>query len=122
MLPNLPRKLWVLVCALGVGLGAVFALVPVGTDFGEDPLLRLRELDPVLSPPDTKAVCGSPIRTFNAEPEGATIYELARGNACRTAARRRLLAAVAGGAVVVMVGLIGLVGGRSHRTSGLGYP
>ena len=108
MLPNLPRKVWVLVCALGVVVAVVFALIPVGTDFGNDPLLRLRQLDPVLSPPDTTAVCGSPLRTFNSKAEGATLYELARNNACRTAARRRLLASVAAGSAIVMLGLIGL--------------
>lgn len=108
MLPKLPQRFWVLVCALGGALAVVLALIPVGTDFGNDPLLRLRELDPVLSPPDTTALCGSPLRTFNAEPNGATLYELARSNACRAAARRRLLVAVATGSAIFMLGLIGL--------------
>ena len=123
MLTTVPRKLWVLLCALGGVLAVVFALIPVGTDFGDDPLLRLRQLDPVLSPPDTTAVCGSPLRTFNAEPEGATLYELARNNACRAAARRRLLAATATGAVLFMTGLTGLVGRRNpDLIRGFGYP
>jgi len=119
----LPRTLWVLVCALGVVVAVVFAVVPVGTDFGNDPLLRLRELDPVLSPPDTTAVCGSPVRTFASEPDGSTLYELARDNACRRAARRRLAAAVAAGGVIVMLGLIGLAASRNPSlTTGLSYP
>jgi HEAT repeat protein len=123
LLSTLPRKLWLLVCALGVVLAAVFALLPVGTDFGSDPLLRLRQLDPVLSPPDTTAVCGSPLRTFNSKPEGGTLYELARNNACRSAARRRLLIALALGAAIVMVGLLGLAAARDPALmTGFGYP
>ena len=123
MLLNLPRKVWLLVIVLGVALAVVFALIPVGTDFGDDPLLRLRQLDPVLSPPDTTAVCGSPLRTFNAEPEGATLYELARDNACRAAARRRLLIATATGAAMVMLGLTGLAARRNpHLIDGFSYP
>jgi hypothetical protein len=123
LLLNLPRKVWVLVCALGVVIAVVFALIPVGTDFGGDPLLRLRQLDPVLSPPDTTAVCGSPLRTFNSEPDGGTLFELARNNACRAAARRRLLTAVAAGFAIVMFGMMGLVAGRNpDLVTGFGYP
>ncbi len=112
-----------LVGALGVVIAVVFALIPVGTDFGDDPLLRLRQLDPVLSPPDTTAVCGSPLRTFNSEPGGATLYELARDNACRTAARRRLLAALAAGAAIVMLAINGLVASRNpDLVTSFGYP
>jgi hypothetical protein len=123
VLLTLPRKVWVLVCALGVVLAAVFALIPVGTDFGADPLLRLRQLDPVLSPPDTTAVCGSPLRTFNSQSQGATLYELARDNACRSAARRRLLIAAATGGAIVMLGLTGLAARRNpDLLTGFGYP
>ena len=112
-----------LVCALGVVLAVVFALLPVGTDFASDPLLRLRELDPVLSPPETTTVCGSPVRTLDAEPSGSTLHELARNNACHRAARRRLLVALAAGAAVVMMGLTGLAAGRSPApATGFGYP
>jgi hypothetical protein len=123
VLLTLPRTVWVLLCALGVVLAVVFALIPVGTDFGDDPLLRLRQLDPVLSPPDTTALCGSPLRTFNAEAQGATLYDLARNNACRSAARRRLLIATASGAAIVMLGLTGLAARRNpDLITGFGYP
>ena len=85
----------------------VFALVPVTVRFGDDPLLRLRELDPELSPPPTNAVCGSPVRSLNVQPRDTSLYELARANACENAGRRRLAAAVAGGLVIVVVALLG---------------
>ena len=123
MLTSLPRKLWLLVCAIGVVIAAVFALIPVGVDFGDDPLLRLRQLDPVLSPPDTTAMCGSPVRNFDPHPEGNTLHELARTNACRAATRRRLLVAAALGAVILMTGLIGLTASRDpDLITSFGYP
>ncbi|MCA1691655.1 MAG: hypothetical protein LC733_05430 [Actinobacteria bacterium] len=106
----LPRKLWLLVIAVGVFITIVFALVPVGTRFGDDPLLRLRQLDPELSPPDTTAVCGSPLVNLGTRDDGASLYEAARNSACHDAVRRRLGVAVAAGAVLVMIGLIGLMG------------
>ena len=112
-----------LVCALGVVIAAVFALIPVGTDFGGDRLLRFREFDPVLSPPDTTTVCGSPVRALGTEPQGTTFYEQARADGCRTAARRRLAAAVATGAVIVMIGLLGLVSSENpDLVTRFGYP
>lgn len=105
----MPRKLWVLVCLMGVLVAVVFALVPVTVRFGDDPLLRLSELDPELSPPPTNAVCGSPVRSLDVDPKDTTLYELARADACEDAARRRLAAAVAGGALLVVIGLMGRV-------------
>jgi len=103
----LPRKLWVLLALGGVLVAAVFALVPVTVRFGDDPLLRLRELDPELSPPPTNAVCGSPVRSLNVEPADTSLYELARASACEDAGRRRLAAAVAGGLLIVVSALLG---------------
>ncbi len=112
-----------LVCVLGVGLATVFALLPVGTDFRDDPLLRLRQLDPVLSPEETTAECGSPVRGVNAKPEGPGFYELARANACRAATRRRLLVALALGAAIVMFGLLGMSASRiPNLLISFGYP
>ena len=88
-------------------MAVVFALVPVTVRFGDDPLLRLRELDPELSPPPTNAVCGSPVRSLSVEPVDTSLYELARASACEDAARRRLAAAVAGGLLIVVAAQLG---------------
>ncbi|HEX6596054.1 MAG TPA: hypothetical protein VF045_03915 [Acidimicrobiales bacterium] len=90
-------------------VAVVFALVPVSVTFGNDPLLRLRELDPELSPPPNNAHCGSPVRSLDVAPADTSLHELARANACEDAARRRLAAAVAGGAVLFVFGLVGRV-------------
>jgi hypothetical protein len=126
---NLPRKLWILVCVLGVALAIVFAVLPVGAGFENDPLLRLRELDPQLSPPAATAVCGSPLRNLQTQPEGTSLYEVARSHACQEASRRRLLVAVAIGSALVMLGLVGLAAGREDlelavpgRTKAVGLP
>ncbi len=95
-------------CAVGVALAVVFAILPVSARFADDPLLRLRQLDPELSPPTASAVCGSPVRNLNPEPTGPTLYELARADACQHAARRRLGVALATGGVIVMIGLLGM--------------
>lgn len=95
-------------CLLGLAVAVVVALVPVRVDFGGDPLLRLRELDPELSPPPTEAVCGSPVVSLDVELRDTSLYERARARACQDAARRRLATAVAAGAVIVVSGLIGL--------------
>ncbi len=116
MAPKLPPKLWVLVCLIGVALAIVFAVIPVGVRFDNDPLLRLRQLDPMLSPPEATAVCGSPLRNLRNEPEGTDLYEVARAHACQEAGSRRLLVAVATGSAIVMLGLVGLAegGARPH--------
>ena len=116
MLPDLPRKLWVLVCLLGILIAVLFAVLPVGVRFDSDPLLRLRELDPELSPPEATAVCGSPLRNLRNQPEDPSLYEVARSNACQQAGARRLLAAVAAGSAVVMLGLVGLAGSGVRPT------
>jgi hypothetical protein len=90
----------------------VFAILPVSARFADDPLLRLRQLDPELSPPTASAVCGSPVRNLNPTPTGPTLYELARADACQEATRRRLGAALATGGVIVMVGLLGATAPR----------
>lgn len=99
-------------CAIGVFVAVVFALIPVGVYFGDDPLLRLRQLDPQLSPPEARADCGSPVRNLSVEPAGTSLYDVARASDCENAARRRLLVAVAAGAAIVMTGLIGLASDR----------
>ena len=107
---------------MGVAVAVVFALVPVGVHFDNDPLLRLGQLDPQLSPQPATAVCGSPVSNLRNEPQGISLYEAARAHACEQASVRRLLAAVAAGTAIVMAGLIGLTRtepdpGRSKRVA-----
>ena len=114
---SLPRRFWLLVCWFGVLIAVVFAIVPVAVDFGHDPLLRLRQLDPELTPRKTTAVCGSPITHLNPKPKAPSLDEVARSRACDRAAHRHLFGAIAAGAIVVMVGLLGLSGLRPEMPS-----
>jgi hypothetical protein len=107
----------VLLCAIGVAVAVVFALIPVGVRFDSDPLLRLRQLDPELSPPAATAVCGSPVSNLRNEPTGTNLYEIARAHACEEAGFRRLLIAVAAGSLIVMFGLVGLAGSTRPEAS-----
>ena len=111
---RLPRKLWLLVCLLGVFVAVVFIVLPVGVNFADDPLLRLRDLNPELSPPAPTASCGSAIASLDVHPRDTTLFELARANACERAARRRVFGSVAAGAIVVVAGLTGLAAGRAR--------
>lgn len=121
---SLPRRFWLLVCAFGVLVAVVFAIVPTTVDFGNDPLLRLRELDPELTPPKTTAVCGSPVTHLNPKPANPSLYEVARAGACDRAAHRHLFGAVAAGAIVLMLGLLGLATRRAQLPPkpGIGRP
>jgi hypothetical protein len=114
---NLSRRVWVLLCALGVALAVVLALMPVSVRFDNDPLLRLRQLDPELSPPAATAACGSPVRNLRDEPTGTNLYEIARAHACEEAGVRRLLVAVAAGSLLVMFGLVGLAASTPTESS-----
>ncbi|MDQ4098291.1 MAG: hypothetical protein M3144_10540 [Actinomycetota bacterium] len=113
---TLPRKAWSLVALIGVVIAVVFALIPVGVNFGDDPLLRLRQLDPQLSPPVATAVCGSPISHLTVTPEGTSLYEVARATACERASRRRLAVAVAAGLLLVTLAFTGLAAHRLQRS------
>lgn len=104
----MPRKLAFLVSALGVVVAVALAVIPVTVHFADDPLLRLRQLDPQLSPPAATADCGSPLRSLNTRATGTSLFDLALASACRHAARRRVLIAVAGGSILVLAGLLGL--------------
>lgn len=103
----IPKKAWLALGILGVVVGVAIALIPVQVQFAGDPLLRLRDLDPELSPPAATADCGSPRQSLNTEARGTSLYELARANACRDAGRRRLAVALATGASIVALGLVG---------------
>jgi hypothetical protein len=105
----MPRKAWLALSAVGVLVGLAIALLPVRVHFASDPLLRLRDLDPELSPPAATADCGSPRHAADTAAKGTSLYELARASACRDAGRRRLAVALAAGCNIVLLGLIGAV-------------
>jgi hypothetical protein len=103
-----PRKLAFFVSALGVVVAVALAIIPVTVHFAADPLLRLRQLDPQLSPPAATADCGSPLRSLNTRAKSTSLFDFALASACRHAARRRVLIAVASGSILVLAGLLSL--------------
>lgn len=103
----IPKRVWLALSAFGIVVGLVIAFVPVRVQFASDPLLRLRDLDPELSPPAATADCGPPREARRTTARGTSLYELARASACRDAGRRRLAVATAAGAAIVILGLIG---------------
>ncbi len=104
---GIPKRAWLALCLLGLGVGLVIALVPVRVEFAGDPLLRLRDLDPELSPPAAAADCGRPRQASRVTAQGTSLFELARARACRDAGRRRLAVALATGGTMVALGLVG---------------
>lgn len=90
-------------------------LLPVSTDFREHPLLRLRELDPELSPPEPVAHCGSAVAASRQRSATVALFNVARAQACREAGGRRILVAVAAGGLIFTVGLVGVAAARQPR-------
>ncbi|MGH9225906.1 MAG: hypothetical protein ACRD2W_19435 [Acidimicrobiales bacterium] len=116
---NLPRKAWVAICVLGLFVAVTFSVLPVGARFGDDPLLRLRDLNPELSPPSPTAVCGAALRSLDVQPEDTSLFAVAKAHACERAAQRRVAGSIAAGAILVMIGLLGMRGGIPSILSGL---
>ncbi|HVF13406.1 MAG TPA: hypothetical protein VM942_02335 [Acidimicrobiales bacterium] len=106
------RRLSAVVSVLGVLIAGAFLAMPVEASVDDDPLMRLREFDaaPTAALP---VVCGSAL----SEPPtsgGASLYDLARENACRDASLRRLLTAGAAGSLVLISGLLALAAASSR--------
>jgi hypothetical protein len=108
---ELPRKAWVALCVLGLFIAVTFSVLPVGARFGDDPLLRLRDLNPELSPPSPSAACGAAIRSLDVQPEDTSLFAVAKAHACERAAQRRVFGSIAAGGILVMIGLLGMAGG-----------
>jgi len=100
------RRLAATVAVLGVLIAAAFLILPVDASVDDDPLMRLRTFD--AAPTSALSVeCGTALD--EAPPSGgASLYDLARDNACRDASTRRLLTAGAAGAVVALSGLLAM--------------
>jgi len=107
-----PRQLSAALALLGLLAGLAFLVVPVDAAFADDPLLRLQPFSPGLASAVTNVDCGAPVGNLGRRAEGLSIYELARADACRSAASRRVATAVAAASVVGLLGLIGLAGTR----------
>ncbi|MEW6153446.1 MAG: hypothetical protein AB1673_05575 [Actinomycetota bacterium] len=115
---GVPPRLWAGLCLFGVFVAVTFAVLPVGVRFDGDPLLRLRDLDPQLSPPEATAVCGPAVRNLDVSPRSTELFEVARARACEDAARRRVAVSMAVGALLVVAGLVGRAGGPSRLRPG----
>ncbi len=92
----------------GVGLLAVVVLMvkPVHASFGDDPLLRLQAFDPPLGSVPTEVDCGSVLSSLRGTSAPASLYTIARDEACHDEGYRRLIAAIAAGCVVLVMSLL----------------
>lgn len=106
------RRLSAALAILGVAAGLAFLVVPVDAGLTGDPLLRFQPFSPGLASAATSVNCGVPVGNLGRRASGLSIYELARSDACRDAASRRLATALAVASVVGVLGLIGLAGAR----------
>lgn len=109
--PKAARRLSV----AGVAVVLILLALPVEARFADHPLLRLGQLDPSLTPRTPEVDCGPALSAAGDRAGGPGLFEVARADACRDAGRRRVLTAVAGGSVLVLLGLIGRV--RSTRAA-----
>jgi len=104
-----------------LGLIAVLLLLvkPVHADFGDDPLLRLQTFDRAPGALPTDVNCGSvPSSLRGVSP--ASIYTIARDNACHDAGYRRLMAAAAAAGVLVVLTGVYLVATTDSGEEGSG--
>ena len=108
---TLPRRVWAAICVFGLFVAVTFSILPVSARFGDDPLLRLRDLNPELSPPSPSAVCGAAIGSLDVQPVDTSLFEVAKAHACERAGQRRVFGSMAAGAILVMIGLLGVRGG-----------
>jgi hypothetical protein len=111
------RRLAGVVALLGVVITFAFLTMPVEATVDDDPLMRLRTFDAAPATADS-VECGTALGEARGS-EGATLYDLAADDACRTASLRRALTAGAAGAVVVLSGLLAMAA-ASTRLPGKG--
>jgi hypothetical protein len=107
------KRLAAMVAVLGVVIAVAFLTLPVDAKVDGDPLLRLRSFDS--APAASASVeCGTAFGEAPAGSGGASLYDLARDNACRNASLRRVLTAGAAGAVVALSGLLAMAAASSR--------
>lgn len=92
----------------GVVLVFVLVALPVRATIADDPVLRLRRLDPELAQLRVEVSCGRPLGALDTEARSLAFHEVARAEACREAGRRRVAVATALGGLLVVLGLLGL--------------
>jgi hypothetical protein len=98
-----------LVAGLGLLAVVVLMLKPVEASFGDDPLLRLQSFDRPLGSVATRVDCGTVTSSLGRRSPAASVYSIARDDACHRAGYRRLVAAVGAASVVVVLTLVLLV-------------
>lgn len=109
---TVPRSAARIVCVTGVVVVSVLLVLPVRASYSGDPVVRLGRLDPQLAPLSLTASCGRPLSAVEMRAASADFVDVARANACRSEARRRVAAAVGLGGVLVVGGLVGIEGAR----------
>lgn len=93
---------------------------PVRASFGDDPLLRLQTFDRAPGALPTSVNCGSvPSSLRGVSP--ASIYTIARDNACRDSGYRRLMAAAAAAGVLVVLTAVYLVATNESGEEVVGF-
>jgi hypothetical protein len=102
------------VALLGILVALVLLFVPIEASFADDPLLRLQGFGRQAGPAPTTADCGSPLSNLGTPSGGGTLYEVARDRACHEASKRRAAIAFAGGMVLVVLGVAGVVRGQQQ--------
>ena len=107
------RRLAAVVAVLGVMIAGAFLAMPVDATVDKDPLMRLRAFD--AAPAAAQSFeCGTALDDDLARSGGASLYDLARDNACRDASLRRQLTAGAAGSVVAISGLLAMAAASSR--------
>ncbi len=102
------RQLSAAAVLLGVLSAVAVVFLPVHATFGDDPILRLRPYDTASGGPATAVRCGSAVNGLRPGSDAVTLYGIARDRACRDASEKRALTALASGALVVLLGCLGL--------------
>lgn len=109
------RQLGATLPVLGILAGFAIVVVPVEAAFADHPLMRLQPFSPALAAAVTEVDCGVPVSSLSRRSDGVSLYGLARDDACREAASRRVATAVAAAAVIGLFGLIVLTGARTRE-------
>jgi hypothetical protein len=110
------RRFGGVLALLGVIAAVAFLVIPVDAAFAANPLLRYGRFT-TPEPAVTDVDCGAPVSNLLRRADGVSFYSLARADACRDAASRRAATAVAGGALLAVLGL-SAVAGATRRGDG----
>ena len=112
-----PQRLSAAFAVLGALAAVAVLVLPVRAAFGDDPLLRLQPFSPGLDRAATEVDCGAAFGNLGRRSDGLSLYGLARDDACREEASRRVATAVAAVAVTGALGLLILAGMRAREAA-----